>query len=132
MSIEDLRKKFIVDDDVLKSRLEAIVTKALVHCVIDKKGAVHFNDPRLTTKEKLQLTLAARAVASQMGCGVQAEVSVAELSENCGIPKDQVYARAADLINERSTTSPKKGYYAAVPHKVEALLDSIGKNSKKA
>lgn len=132
MSIEELKKKFIVDDDVLSSRLEAIATKALAHCVVDKKGAVHFNNPKLTAKEKLQLTLAARAIASQMDSGVQAEVSVAELSENCGIPKDQVYARSADLINEKSATSPKKGYYAAVPHKVETLLDSIGRNSKKA
>lgn len=132
MSIEELKKKFIVDDDVLRNRLEAIATKALAHCVVDKQGGVHFNNPKLTAKEKLQLTLAARAIASQMDSGVQAEVSVAELSENCGIPKDQVYARAADLINEKSATSSKKGYYTAVPHKVEALLDSIGKNTKKA
>lgn len=132
MSIEELKKKFIVDDDVLKDRLEPIATKALAHCVVDKKGAVHFNNPKLTAKKKLQLTLAARAIASRMDPKVQAEVSVAELSENCGISKDQVYARAADLINERSATSPKKGYYTAVPHKVEALLDSLGKNSQKA
>jgi hypothetical protein len=132
MSIEELKKKFIVDDDVLKNRLEAIATKALAHCVVDKKGTVHFNDPKLTAKEKLKLTLAARAIASQMAPGMRAEVSVGELSDNCGIPKDQVYARAADLINEKSATSPKKGYYTAVPHKVEALLDSIGKNLPKA
>ncbi|MGA3135965.1 MAG: hypothetical protein ABSC88_08240 [Terracidiphilus sp.] len=132
MSIEELRKKFIVEDDVLRNRLEAIATKALVHCVVDKKGAVHFNNPRLTGREKLRLTLAARAIASQMESGVRAEVSVAELSENCGVPKNQVRARAADLINEKSATSRKRGYYTAVPHKVEALLDSIGMISKKA
>ena len=132
MSIEELKKKFIVDDDVLRNRLEAIATKALAHCVVDKKGAVHFNNPKLSAKEKVQLTLAARAIASQMDSGVSADVSVAELSENCGIPQNQVYARAADLINEKSATAPKKGYYAAVPHRVEVLLDSIAKNSKKA
>ncbi len=42
--------------------------------------------------------MAARAIALQMDSGVQAQVSVAELSENCGIPKEQVYARVADLI----------------------------------
>ena len=131
MSIEELKKQFIVDDDVLKKRLESIGTKALEHCVVDKKGAVHFNNPKLTAKEKFQLTLAARAIASQMDSGLKAEVSVAELCAN-GIPKEQVYARAADLINEKYATSPKKGYYAAVPHKVEAMLDSIGKTPKKA
>ena len=131
MSIEDLKKKFIVDDDVLKNRLEEIATKALQLCVLDKKGNVHFNNSKLGPREKLRLTLAARAIASQLDESVSSEVSVSELVANSGLPKDQVYARAAELVKEKSVTSPKKGFYRAVPHKVEALLDSITKTSKK-
>lgn len=127
MSIEELKKKFIVDDDALKSRLEAIATKALEHCVVDKKGNVHFNNPKLTPREKLRLTLAARAVAAQMDETLKSEVSVAELSANSGLPEDQVRARAAELTKERLVSSPKRGFYAAVPHKVEALIDSLSK-----
>jgi len=131
MSIEDLKKKFIVDDDVLKNRLEEIATKALQLCVLDKRGNVHFNNSKLGPREKLRLTLAARAIASQLDESVSGEVSVAELAINSGLPKDQVYARAAELVKEKSATSPKKGFYRAVPHKVEALLDSVTKSSKK-
>jgi hypothetical protein len=52
MSIEELKKKFIVDDDALKNRLEPIATKALEHCVLDKKGNVHFNNPKLKPSGK--------------------------------------------------------------------------------
>lgn len=131
MSIEDLKKKFIVDDDVLRNRLEEIATKALQLCVLDKKGSVHFNNSKLGPRDKLRLTLAARAIASQLDETVSREVSVAELAANSGLPENQVRARAAELVKERFITSPKKGTYAAVAHKVEALLDSVTKSSKK-
>ncbi len=132
MSIEELKKRFIVDDDALKSRLEAIATKALEHCVLDKKGNVHFNNPKLSPREKLRLTLAARAIAAQMDESQKSEVSVAELSANSGLPENQVRARAAELAKDKFVSSPKKGFFVAIPHKVEALLDSVGKPSKKA
>jgi hypothetical protein len=131
MSIEELKKKFIVDDDVLKNRLEEITTKALEHCVLDKKGNVHLNNPKLNAKEKLSVILAARAIASQMDSTIKNEVSVDELCVNSGLPRNQVHARAADLIKDKSVTSPKTGFYAAVPHKVETMLDSVPKPSKK-
>ncbi len=48
MGIEELKKQFIVDDDVLKTRLEPIVAKALTHCRIDNKGQVLINNSRLS------------------------------------------------------------------------------------
>jgi len=131
MSIEELKKKFIVSDDALKSRLEAIATKALELCVLDTKGNVHFNNPKLTPREKLRLTLAARAIAAQLDESQKSDVSVAELAANSGLPENQVRARAAELTKDKFVSSPKKGFYAAVPHKVEALLDSVAKSSKK-
>ena len=131
MSIEELKKKFIVDDDVLKERLEAIATKALERCFLDKNGNVHFNNPKLKSTEKLRLILAARAVAAQMDETLRAEVSLSELATNSGMAENQVRARASELVKEKSATSPKRGFYAAVPHKVEGLLDSVAKSSKK-
>jgi hypothetical protein len=131
MSIEDLKKKFIVDDDVLKNRLEEIATKALQLCVLDKKGNVHFNNSKLSPREKLRLTLAARAIASQLDETLSGEVSVADLAANSGLPENQVRARAAELAKAKFVSSPKKRFFVAVPHKVEALLDSVVKSSKK-
>ena len=113
-------------------RLEAIATKALRYCVLDKKGNVHFNDPKLHPREKLRLTLAARAIAAQMDNTITSEVTVAELASNSGLPKNQVRARAAELVRDKFATSPKRGVYTATPHKVEALLNSIESDSRKS
>ena len=130
MSIEDLKKKFIVDDDVLKNRLEEIATKALEHCVVDKKGNVHFNGSNLSAREKLSLILAARAIASQMDETIKSDVSMAELTLISGLPEKQITARIAELTKDKLVTSSKKGIYSAVPHKVEALLNSVKKTEK--
>lgn len=76
--------------------------------------------------------MAARAIASQMDESQKSEVTVAELAANSGLPENQVRARAAELVKDKFVSSPKKGYYAAIPYKVEALLDSVAKSSKKA
>lgn len=125
MNIDDLKKKFIVDDDILKTRLETIVDKAVKHCIIDKKGNVHFNDSKLKSREKMKLTLAARALAAQMDDKISSNVTVDELVASTGLPKDQVRARAAELVKAKVAHSPKAGVYAALPHRVEALVDSI-------
>ena len=130
MSIEDLKKKFIVDDDVLKNRLEEIATKALEHCVVDKKGNVHFNSSNLSAREKLSLILAARARASQMDETIKSDVSMAELTLSSGLPEKQITARIAELAKDKLVASSKKGIYSAVPHKVEALLNSVKKAEK--
>ena len=80
MSIEEIKKKFIIDDDALKTRLGPIATKALQHCVLDAKGNVHFNDPKLTPRQKLRLTLAARAIGAQMDAKIQA-LTPAQINE---------------------------------------------------
>jgi hypothetical protein len=79
----------------------------------------------------LRLILAARAIAAQMDETLRAEVSLAELATNSGMAENQVRARASELVKEKSATSRKRGFYAAVPHKVEGLLDSVAKSAKK-
>lgn len=125
MSLDELKNKFIVDDDVLKGRLEIIVTKALKYCVIDKKGNVHFNDTKLKTRERMRLTLAARALAAQMDESISPEVSVDELVAITGLPRDQVRARAAELVKAKLVRSPSAGVYTAIPYRVEELIDSV-------
>lgn len=125
MSIEELKKQFIVDDDMLKARLEPIVTKALIHCRIDKKGQVLITDAKLSGKEQVRLTLAARAIGSQMDPTVSAEVSVVEIAKFTGLPANQVRARGKDAIEDKFAESPRAGVYRAMPHKIEAFLDTL-------
>jgi hypothetical protein len=125
MTIEELRQKFIVADDVLKVRLEPIVSKALKHCVIDKTGQVPDTDKRLSGKPQLMLTIAARAIASQLEPTISASVTVSEIAKYTGLPENQVRARGKDFINAKLAESPQRGVYRAVFHKVEPFLDSI-------
>lgn len=125
MGIEELKKQFIVDENVLKSRLEPVVTKALVHCRIDKDGRVEIRNTRLSGKEQLKLTLAARLIGAEMDPAISPEVSVAEITRFTGLPANQVRARGKDAIEEKFAQSPRSGIYRALPHKIETFLDGL-------
>lgn len=125
MSIEELKKQFIVDEDVLKSRLEPVVAKALAHCRIDKDGRVEIRTTRLSGKDLVKLMLAARVIGAEMDPAISPEVSVAEITKSTGLPANQVRARGRDAIEDKFAQSPKSGIYRALPHKVEQFLDGL-------
>lgn len=127
MNIEDLKRKFIVDDDVLKASLEPIVCKALNHCKIDKKGQVLITDSQLSTKDQVCLVLSARAIAAQLDASISADVTVTEIRTYTGLPANQVRARCNDAIKAKFAVAPAPGTYRAVPHKIETFLDGIAR-----
>ncbi len=124
-SIEELKKQFIVDENLLKSRLEPVVGKALAHCRIDKDGRVEIRNTKLSGKEQVKLTLAARAIGSEMDSGISPEVSILDISKFTGLPANQVRARGKEVIEEKFAQSPRPGVYRALPHKIEAFLDGL-------
>jgi hypothetical protein len=125
MTKEELKRKFIVGADALKDRIEELVTKALVHCVVGENGIVHVSSKSLSTKDRIKLVLTARSLAAQLTDNLAAEVSVSELVVSTGLPENQVRARANDLVKERFANSSKRGVYIANAHKIEAFLDSL-------
>jgi len=125
MSIEELKKQFIVDENVLKARLEPVVNKALIYCRIDKDGRVEIRNAKLSGKEQVKLTLAARAIGAEMDPAISPEVSVFEISKFTGLPANQVRARGKDAIQDKFAQSPRSGVYRAMPHKIEAFLDGL-------
>jgi hypothetical protein len=125
VSLEELKKRFIVEGDVLKARLEPIVDKALKHCLVDKNGQVHITRPKMPAREQVMLVLAARAVASQLEPQISADVSVSEIAKYTGLPENQVRARGRDLIDSRLAQSSSAGVYRALHHKVEDFLDGL-------
>ncbi|SPE44856.1 hypothetical protein SBA7_550004 [Candidatus Sulfotelmatobacter sp. SbA7] len=125
LSIEELKKQFIVDEDLLRSRLEPVVGKALSHCRIDKDGRVEIRNPKLSGKDQVKLTLAARAIGSEMDSTISPEVTVLEISKFTGLPANQVRARGKDAIEEKFAQSPRSGVYRAMPHKIEPFLDTL-------
>jgi hypothetical protein len=125
MSIEELKGQFIIEEDVVKRRLESLLTEALQHCVVDKKGTVHINDARMGSLSKLKLVLTARYLASQLDSAISASVSSAEIAQSTGLPVGQVYARAKDAVGEKFAESVGRGVFRAMPHKIEPFLDSL-------
>jgi hypothetical protein len=61
-----------------------------------------------------------------MDSAISPEVSVLEISRFTGLPANQVRARGKDAIEEKFAQSPRSGVYRAMPHKIEAFLDSLG------
>ena len=107
---EELWQQFIVEENLLKSRLEPVVGKALAHCRIDKDGRVEIRNTKLSGEsEQVKLTLAARAIGSEMDSAISSEVSVLEISRFTGLPANQVRARGKDAIEEKFAQSPRSG-----------------------
>lgn len=130
MSLEELKKQFIVDEDALKARLEPIVAKALRHCRIDRNGQVLITDSRLSGRDRVRLTLAARAIAAQLDPKIRADVTVPEIEKYLGLPANQVRARGNDAIRDKFAESPRAGVYRAIPYKIEAFLDGLSAGAK--
>src|SRR5258708_27130681 len=132
MNIEELKKQFIVDEDLLRARLEPIVAKALAHCRIDKNGQVEIKNTKLSGKDQVKLTLSARAIGAEIDSAISAEVTVVEIAKFTGLPANQVRARGKDVIADRFAQSPRSGVYRAMAHKIEAFLDTLANaNSNK-
>jgi hypothetical protein len=130
MNIDELKKQFIVEGDVLKERLEALVSKALQHCRIDKSGQVLISDTELSGRDQVKLILAARAIAAQLDPDIHPEVSVVEIAKYTGLPANQVRARGRECIEHKFAESSAAGVYRAIPHKVEGFLDSLSAPTK--
>ena len=128
MSLEELRKSFIVDEDALRAQLEPLVTTASQHCLVGSNGEVHIKSSRLAGAKKVMLVLAARAIASRLEPEIAAEVGVAEISKYTGIPDNQIRARGKDLIKARLAESPSRGVYRAIFQKVDRFLSELEVN----
>ena len=128
MSIEELKKKFIVEGDAIKARLKLLVTKAVAQCQIGKDGHVLIHNSELSGKQQVMLVLAARLIGSELDEKIAAEVSVGEIAKYTGLPPDQIRARGNDLIKGKFALSSKAGVYKALPHKIEAFLEDLSDN----
>ena len=129
MGLEELKKKFILDETEVRGRLEELITKALNYCRVDSKGRIHFERKTLSGMERVKVALAARGIASELDSSFSAEMSIDELSRSTGLPENSVRARCAELAAHNYIEAPTKGVFKVVFAKVEELLDSIRNKS---
>ena len=125
MEKEELKRKFILDEEDLKLRIEVLVAKALKLCRVDNRGRIHFENKKLSGKDKVKVALAARAIASELDANISPDVTIRELAQYVGLPENQVRARCTEIVAEHYADSPARGVFRAVFGKIEMTLDSI-------
>ena len=125
MELDKLKEQFLVDDDVRTERLEQLIRQALPHCVVDRKGGVHLRGPDRSGKDQVKLVLAGRLVASKLDEAVSSDVSVDQLAEYTGLPKNQAAARAKECLDEKFAERSARGSYKARVNKVEEFLNAL-------
>jgi hypothetical protein len=125
MTVEELRRKFIVDVDAVRSRLEPVVAKAMAHCQISQDGQVLISNPNLSTRDQVALVLVARTIASELDPSISPDVTVGEIAKYLNLPRNQIRARAGEVVRAKVAHASKPGKYRATPHRVEAFLDSL-------
>jgi hypothetical protein len=126
MSLDDLRSQFVIDDDVRSEKLEALIQKALPYCVVRKNGSVEIKRSDLRGRQAVKLALTARLLASKVHDTVACDVTVEQLAEYTGLPKDQAAARAKECLDEHFAERSARGSYKARLLKAEEFLDFLG------
>jgi hypothetical protein len=125
MGLDELKEKFLVDDEVRSERLEQLVRNALPHCVVDKKGRVHLKGLGRPGKEQVKLVLAGRLIASKLDEAISEDVTVEQLAEYTGLPKNQAAARAKECLDEKFADRSARGSYKARVNKAEEFLSAL-------
>jgi len=132
--LEELKKKFILEEDAEKLNIEELITKISNFCQVDKIGFVQMNEmvrDKLPIKEKILLVLTARVLAKTLQEKLGEELTISdivsgdELSKIVGVQKTVVAARAKDLKDERKIVTEKRGYYKVAPHYIEAFVRDL-------
>lgn len=123
--MEELRRKFIVEEKLDEKRITEYVQRSLKFGKVSIDGGVIIEREGLSTKDQVGLALVMRFLANCLEKDISAEVSVKELSQNLGVPEDQVAARLADLKDEKMAIRVDKGVYKVNPTQIGKFLDSL-------
>lgn len=129
MDLQKLSEEFLVENDVSLERVAQLVQKLLPYCVVRKDGTVDIRAGNLPSRSQVKLVLAARLVASRLKASeVKEEVSVEQISEYTGLPKNQASARAKECVDERFADRSGRGSYRARQHKLDAFLSTLSES----
>jgi hypothetical protein len=79
----------------------------------------------LSGREQIRLVLAGRLIASKLDPEVSGEVTVDQMHEYTGLPKNQAAARAKECIDDKFAERSVRGSYKARVHKLEQFLDRL-------
>lgn len=123
--MEELRKKFIVEEKIDEKKISEYVERSLKFGKVSIDGGIIIEKEKMVTKDQIGLAVVMRFLANRLEKGISAEVNAKELSQILGIPEDQVAARLADLKDEGIAIRVDKGVYRANPTRIGKFLDYL-------
>ncbi|MEM2466567.1 MAG: hypothetical protein QXZ47_04650 [Candidatus Bathyarchaeia archaeon] len=123
--MEELRKKFIVEEKLDEKMITEYIERSLRFGKVSIDGGVIIEKEGMATKDQIGLAVVMRFLANRLEKGISAEVNTKELSQNLGIPEDQVAARLADLRDEGVVIRVDKGVYRVNPTRIGRFLDYL-------
>jgi hypothetical protein len=126
--MEDIKKKFIVDENLEQKKIESYVNRLLPFCKITTKGAIQVEDKVSTALKRVKIALVGRFLANKLEPSIAAEMTAEELATCLSIPKDQIYARVKDLRKSNFLTKPDKNKYRVNPLVIGKFLDELEKD----
>jgi len=102
MSLEELKKSFIIDEESFEdNKIETLIGKINQICQVDKKGHVKFLRENLGDKDKIKYILVARFLANKLDSEITKEITNEEFERILNKSKEQVRARLSDVRNEK-------------------------------
>jgi len=129
--MEELKKKFIVEEKLDEKRVANYIERILPYCKISKDGMVIVETKGLIALQQVKLALIARFLANYLDKNIPVGMSNGELSTSLSIPEDQIGARMAELRRDKLAIPVKRGLHQVNPLQIERLiveLESIRKN----
>ena len=125
--MEELRKKFIVEEKINEKKLSEYVQRSLNFGKVSIDGGIIIEKEGMSTKDQIGLALIMRFLANHLEKEIPAEVNVKELSLSLSIPEDQVVARLAELKEDKIAIRVNKGVYKANPLQIGKFLEDVEK-----
>lgn len=120
--MEELRKKFIVEERVEEKRMAEYIERSLKFGKVSRDGSVIIEKRGLAEKDQVGLVLVMRYLANYLDREIHSEVTVKEVSRFLGISEKEANARLSDLTKERIAVRVKRGIYKINLGRIEDFL----------
>lgn len=129
--MEELKKKFIVEEKLDEKRITNYVERILPFCKISKDGMVIVETKGLKALQQVKLALVARFLANYLDKNISTGISNGELSNSLSIAEDQIAARMKELREDKFAISVKRGVHQVNPLQIERFILELESSHKK-
>jgi hypothetical protein len=113
--LDDIKKRFIVDDDTIQEKqLVGMIERTNRFIKVSKSGQIHFDQTNLTNKDRIALVYIGRFLGNRLEPEIRKEVLNEEICTITGLSPKIVTARISELKKEPLIERIEKGVYRAI------------------